>query len=215
MNTSETITELAAALAKAQAAIQPAIKDKTNPAFKSRYADLASVWDACREALTSNGLSIVQLPIDGEPNRVTLTTLLLHASGQFISTTFSTPLMKQDPQGIGSALSYLRRYALSSMVGVVADDDDDGNAASRQPTRPASYEPAPPVLPSQQPKANGTNRQSYINRVMTLAGEAKAAGLEIVFNKAVETMSIEELTAAGTKLKGALAEHAAENTVAA
>lgn len=130
MNTSEQINELAAALAKAQAAIQPASKDKTNPAFRSRYADLASVWDACRAALAENGLSVVQIPTDAGEGRIGLITTLLHSSGQWISGLLVLPLVKNDPQGAGSALTYARRYALSAMVGVVADEDDDGNSAS-------------------------------------------------------------------------------------
>lgn len=159
MNKSESITALAAALAKAQAAIQPAIKDKKNEAFKnggkvSKYADLASVWDACREPLTSNGLSVVQMPVDAEPGRIALTTVLMHASGEFISSTVSTRLVNDTPQGVGSGLTYLRRYALSAMVGVVADEDDDGNAAS-QPQREASYQPERAPLASEQPRQNG------------------------------------------------------------
>jgi hypothetical protein len=132
MDKSETITELAKALAKAQGQISPALKDSENPHFRSKYADLSSVWAACRKPLTDNGLSVVQMPVDAPtPGSVALTTLLLHTSGEYISSTVSAPLTKQDAQGIGSALTYLRRYALSAIIGVVADDDDDGNAASR------------------------------------------------------------------------------------
>lgn len=145
---SASITALAMALAKAQAAIQPAIKDKTNPAFRSKYADLGAVWEACRKPLTDHGISVVQMPVDSEPGRVGLTTILLHSSGEYISSTVSAPLTKNDPQGVGSALTYLRRYALSAMVGVVADDDDDGNAASR----PAQHQAEPA---RQQPATNG------------------------------------------------------------
>lgn len=149
MNTSEQINELAVALAKAQAAIQPAAKDKQNPAFRSRYADLASVWDACRAALTENGLSVVQIPTDAGEGRIGLITTLLHSSGQWISGLLVLPLVKNDPQGAGSALTYARRYALSAMVGVVADEDDDGNGASgrqappQQRAQPATYTPPP------------------------------------------------------------------------
>jgi hypothetical protein len=148
MQHSDQINELAAALAKAQASIQPAVKDKTNPAFRSRYADLSSVWEACREALTSNGLSVVQMPIDAGEGRVALETTLLHTSGQYLSSSVSTRLVKDDPQGVGSALTYLRRYALSAMVGVVADEDDDGNAASR--TQPQRQQVDRPRLPAEQ-----------------------------------------------------------------
>jgi len=140
---SEHINDLAAALVKAQAAMKPAIKDATNPHFKSKYADLAAIWDACRDALTSNGLSVVQMPTDSaEPNRVALVTMLLHTSGQYLSTTVSTKLTQETAQGVGSALTYLRRYALAAMVGIVADEDDDGNAASQprqQEQRATSY----------------------------------------------------------------------------
>lgn len=139
---SDSIKELATALAKAQAAIRPAVKDSENPHFRSKYADLSSVWEACRKPLTDNGLSVMQMPVDAGDGRVALTTMLLHTSGEFISSTVSTKLQKDDAQGVGSALTYLRRYALSSAIGVVADDDDDGNHASRQPvaqTTTATY----------------------------------------------------------------------------
>jgi DNA topoisomerase VI subunit B len=138
---SESVKELATALAKAQAQLKPAIKDSTNPHFKSKYADLGAVWDACRKVLADNGLSIVQMPTDSTEGRVGLTTVLMHTSGEYIGTTVSTRLQQDSAQGVGSALTYLRRYALASMVGVVADEDDDGNAASQprqQEQRPAA-----------------------------------------------------------------------------
>ncbi len=131
MNKSDDITALAAALGLAQPTIKVALMDSTNPFFKSKYADLGSVWDAVRDALSANKLSVCQLPdhIGQEP---ALTTMLIHASGQWISATY--PLMVTDkdhtPQGYGSALTYARRYGLSALLGVIADTDDDGNAAS-------------------------------------------------------------------------------------
>lgn len=130
MQTSESITDLAMALAKAQALIKPASKDATNPHFKSRYADLPAVWEVCRKPLTDNGLSVVQMPVDAGEGRVGLTSVLMHSSGQYISSTVSTKLTQDSAQGLGSALTYLRRYALAALVGIVADEDDDGNAAS-------------------------------------------------------------------------------------
>ena len=139
---SDTIIELAKALAKAQGQIKPAVKDSENPHFRSKYADLSSVWEACRKPLSDAGLSVVQMPVDAPtPDSVALTTLLLHTSGEYISSTVSAPLTKRDAQGIGSALTYLRRYALSAIIGVVADDDDDGNAASQQPKAQAAAHP--------------------------------------------------------------------------
>lgn len=132
MNHSEQINEIATALSKAQAVIAGAVKDKTNPHFKNDYADLSSVWDACRKPLTDNGLSVAQTAAT-EDGRVGVTTLLMHSSGQWISDTLVMKPTKDDPQGVGSCITYARRYALAGMVGV-APADDDGNAASAKPT---------------------------------------------------------------------------------
>lgn len=133
MRTSEQINELATALAKAQGAIEGAKKDNVNPHFRSKYADLASVWDACRAELSKNGLSVIQpvLTVDG---RTVTVTRLMHTSGQWIEDG-GIPLLlgKEDMQGLGSALTYSRRYGLMAMVGI-APEDDDGNAASQKPT---------------------------------------------------------------------------------
>ena len=132
MNKSETINELAAALCKAQAAIRGAVEDSTNPHFKSKYASLQSYIDSAREPLTKNGLSVTQLLSDlncEAMKMVTIETLLMHSSGQWISSTFSVPVSKQDAQGFGSAITYARRYAFAAIVGI-APIDDDGNAAT-------------------------------------------------------------------------------------
>ena len=129
MNKSENITELAAALAKAQAVIEGALKDRENPAFRgTRYADLGSCWDAIRGPLTANGLSVVQLPMRGE-GCVEVETILLHASGQWISGTFAIPVIKADAHGVMSATTYARRGALMAIAGI-APVDDDGNGAT-------------------------------------------------------------------------------------
>lgn len=123
------IAKLAEALSKAQGQIKAAIKDAENPFFKSNYADLASVWNACREALSANGLAVTQVPdmIDGILH---LRTTLMHASGETISGAMIMQLSdKANAQQLGSLMTYYRRYALSAMVGV-APEDDDGNSAS-------------------------------------------------------------------------------------
>ena len=131
MNTSEQINEIAAALAKAQSKIKTAIKDSTNPHFRSKYADLASVREACSDALSANDIAVVQAHgFDGA--HVTLTTRLVHKSGQWLESVYLIKPTKEDPQGYASATTYARRISLSSMVGVVADEDDDGNAASQR-----------------------------------------------------------------------------------
>lgn len=133
MKMSENIGEIAAAMALAQAEIETAEKDRVNPHFKQGYATLASVWEACRVPLTKNGISIIQSPgADGAT--VTLTTLLLHKSGQWFQDTLIMTAQQNTPQGIGSAITYARRYALAAMVGV-APDDDDGNEGSARPSQ--------------------------------------------------------------------------------
>jgi len=128
---SEPANELFAALSKAQGEITAASKDANNPFFKSKYADLASVWDACRAPLSKNGICVVQIPsADGQ--LVTVTTILGHASGQKIVGELSGSAKAADPQSVGSVVTYLRRYSLSAMVSV-APEDDDGNAGTGKP----------------------------------------------------------------------------------
>ena len=129
MNKSESITELAKALHKAQGKIKHAVKDSANPFFKSKYADLTSVWDAIRDAFQAEGLSVAQIPSMAESGAPCLETLLMHTSGQWLSGVLPLNPIKSDPQGIGSAITYMRRYALQSIAGVCADDDD-GEAAN-------------------------------------------------------------------------------------
>ena len=130
MRKSDSIDALAAALAKAQAKIESATKSAKNPFYKSSYADLPAVWEACRKPLTDNGLSVVQLT-DTSENGTVLESVLMHSSGQWISCHYPIKPVKDDPQSMGSALTYSRRYSLMALVGIVADfEDDDGNAAS-------------------------------------------------------------------------------------
>lgn len=116
-----------------QAAIKPAIKDSTNPAFKSKYADFAAVWEAVKDPLHSNGFAITQL-VQFEGETMYLETILLHATnGPSLKSQYPLRPTRADPQGFGSALTYAKRYALCAMLGVVADDDDDGAKASERP----------------------------------------------------------------------------------
>ena len=140
---SDTIKELATALAKAQAVLVGAVKDSINPHFKNRYADLASCWDACRKALTSNGIAVVQMPEKDERGYY-VETLLTHSSGEWIASKCYISLSKDDAQGLGSAITYARRYGLSAMVGI-CPEDDDGETATRSASA-AAKGPAP-VIP--------------------------------------------------------------------
>ena len=128
MITSDSIANLTLALSIVQGKMTHAIKDSANPFFKSKYADLESVWDACRSLLSENGLAVMQFPGEYYDGSMRLTTIISHKSGEFISQEMSVPVTKPDAQGAGSALTYMRRYALAAVVGVV-QADDDANAA--------------------------------------------------------------------------------------
>jgi len=159
MNCSDSIGQLATALAKAQAKVHGASKDKTNPHLKSKYADLASIWDAARDALTANDLSIVQLPTsERSPEgalRLFIETVLMHKSGEWIGERYEMPLVKTDPQGVGSAITYARRYALAAMTSVCPEDDDAESQTSRQSTPEAPRRTTPPA---QAPVTDGKAR---------------------------------------------------------
>ena len=128
MNKSEQINELAKALADFQSEVKDPSKDKENPYFKSKYVALDGVLQTVRPVLAKHGLSVMQLPTSDE-TAVTVTTLLMHSSGQFIeSEPFKVLLTKKDAQAAGSALTYARRYSLSSVLGIAWDDDDDGDS---------------------------------------------------------------------------------------
>lgn len=125
---------LFAALALAQRSIRSAEKDRENPHFRSSYATLASVWDACREQLGAHGVAVVQSPAT-RGKVVSITTTLGHASGEEMSSVVEAEARDASPQAIGSVITYLRRYSLASMVGVApAEDDDDGDHGQRGPS---------------------------------------------------------------------------------
>jgi len=171
MERSEAINELSEALAKAQGEIHPAAMNKVNPHFKNRYADLSALWDVSRKPLSSNGLALVQLPGIIGDGKVSLTTILSHKSGQWIAETLTLPMAKADAQGAGGALTYARRYMMSAFLGLVADEDDDGNGAGRkngeqkQETRPA---------PTREPGCG----KAVADRIYKIASEAKGDGVE-------------------------------------
>lgn len=131
MTTSEQVNEIAAALAKAQAVMKNAPLNKVNPHFKAKFADLASVRDAAMPALTANGIAVVQT-LDATAEGATFVrTRLMHASGQWIESLCPIP-NGGDMQKMGSAITYARRYSLSAICGIAADEDDDANAVSPQ-----------------------------------------------------------------------------------
>lgn len=127
---SESVKEIALALSKAQGQFDHAKKDVKNEFFKSKYADLASVIDAAKKPLSDNGLAVVQIVDTDADGLIYLESTLLHSSGEWISGRYPIRPIKTDPQSVGSAITYARRYAFSALTGIAADDDD-GNAASQ------------------------------------------------------------------------------------
>lgn len=148
MQRSDSIAKLAQALAKAQGEMENASKNSQNPHFRSKYADLAEIINTVRPVLAKHGLSVTQFPsFDGTLAHVE--TIIAHESGEWMSGTTSSPVQKADPQGIGSATTYLRRYSLAAVCNL-AQEDDDANAASKA-TKQASQAPKAAPKPSPAP----------------------------------------------------------------
>lgn len=134
MNTSEQINEIAAALAKAQGEMKNAFLNKVNPHFKSKYADLAGIRDAVTPALSKHGIAVVQ-GTELHGTNLMVFTRLVHSSGQWFESHF--PVSIDKPQAMGSGITYGRRYTLSAITSIAADEDDDANAASESKPAPA------------------------------------------------------------------------------
>lgn len=134
MRHSETLSAIAPAIVAALAEIEGASKGAVNPHFKNRYANLEAVIDASKATLAKHGLALMQFPGAMQGNAMTLETVLLHTSGEWLtgSEAFGVALAKADPQGIGSALTYARRYAQMSALNMPAVDDDGEAATNRQ-----------------------------------------------------------------------------------
>lgn len=179
-------------------------KDEVNPYFKSKYADLASCWEACREPLSKNGLSIIQTTDISELNNaVVIETTLLHSSGEWVTGSLQMPLIKTDPQGVGSAMTYGRRYGLSAIVGIVSDDDDgeaamnrDGCSAKTNKTN--NVKTGINKMVSQQQQAQQNKTPPYIQTMfkilkdpdgLALNNEAAKTFMERVLNRPIASSS--------------------------
>lgn len=149
MTSSETTATLCAALVAAQGALKPIAKDGKNPAFRSRYATLDGIMETVRPALAAHGLAVVQgvvHPETGEGGRlvgIMVETRLVHTSGEWLASVVPVPVAKGDAHGLGSALSYGRRYGISALLALSTDEDDDGNAAAKAPPAKPQAKPAP------------------------------------------------------------------------
>jgi len=153
MQWSPDIDKIAPALLKAQVKMKSASKTSTNPHFKSKYADLSEVYDACKDALHENGITILQ-GARNELELIGVDTVLLHTSGQYIREILMLRPSKPDPQGAGSAITYARRYSLAAMIGVMQEDDDANLASSKGgvvtitgviPTPHSAYQTVQPI----------------------------------------------------------------------
>lgn len=184
------LDQLFAALALASADITGADKSRENPAFRSQYATLADCINACRPALTKHGLAVLQPARYTDDGFASVTTILAHKSGQWISSTLDVPVAARDAQKLGSAITYGRRYGLCAMVGVAPeDDDDDGNEAAGKSSSPRASQRGgqqPAAAPSTAP------RQTVTSASKDRAGAAlkaymaarKQAGLEAMTSSA-------------------------------
>lgn len=161
MRTSENINEIAKAINSFRQAVKQPTKDGDNKFLKSRYVQLEGVVDAIDRALTDTGLAYTQ-EVVSEGNQVSVTTLILHSSGQFIELDPVGTCRKNDAQAFGSAETYARRYSLSAAFGITSDLDDDGTAAGVNP---------PKVQPRRVNKPSGALDHDTVKAVKTLIME--------------------------------------------
>jgi hypothetical protein len=213
MKQSESITDLAAALCLAQAEMGGAIKDSNNPFFKSSYADLTSVIKVIKEPFYKYGLSFVQLPVTSAGgNGIGVSTMLMHKSGQWLQGEYLLPMDKVTPQGAGSAITYARRYALQSLVGIPSVDDDSELAMYRNEDKVADLdmtlegmsEPVP-VAPAKEsfvvqgltPMATQVAPAKRVSKklmqdLMALVIESEATGEHTMMNEALAELDENE-----------------------
>jgi hypothetical protein len=195
MKTSDAINELATALAAAQAEMKNAPLNKTNPHFKSRYADLAGIRDTVTPALTRHGIAIVQ-GTDTTDSGIVVVTRLIHKSGQWMESRF--PISYDKPQAMGSAYTYARRYSLSAMCAISADEDDDANAANEK----AVAAPAPAAITAEQYRT--------LADLIEQTGTDEAKLLAFVKGESLETLNVAQFRAAETALRKKMATPKAE-----
>lgn len=205
MKKSETLTEFSKAFAKTQQEMKQPLKDANNPFFKSKYVPLENVVEAITESASKNGLSFTQFPSSDEAGNVTVGTLVMHSSGEWIEyDPIKMKPVKNDPQSIGSAITYAKRYALSAIFGITSDQDDDGNEAT-QTKKQQSKKTNDPVISIE--KAN-----YYLKEIAAISAEkGKEDGsivkwflnhLGVVDYKMIKQSQIEDADMLLDKLKG-------------
>lgn len=200
LNQSVPIGNLAASLAIVQGGMRVAAKDANNPFFKKPYSTLQAVWDACRSLLSENGLAVSQL-LSNKDDTVVITTILAHKSGEFLKSDLAIKPVKIDPQGMGSAITYGRRYALAAIVGVCSGDDDGeagmgrGDSGSTKPKnnkRPGNVDQETgEIFEEKKPNETGktdNSREEKSGKEPEKVSAIKADGLE---NLAFSVLKIE------------------------
>lgn len=145
MEKSEQLDQLFTALAQAQSEIKHATMDCINPHYKNKYASLKSLVDVAKPVLAKYGLTVVQLAGPSDQRSVSMTTVIGHKSGQYIAETSPMPTKSDNPQSVGSSLTYARRYGLAAALGIVSDEDDDANLGAGKPALPPDTQYNPDV----------------------------------------------------------------------
>lgn len=179
MKHSESLSKLAAALAAAQAEMPTISKNATNPAFRSKFANLDGILETIRPVLARHGLSIVQGATTPDRNEAggiaafTVETMLLHTSGEWITSGAIMPLVKQDPQGAGSAMTYGRRYSVSALLALATDEDDDANAASKPQAARRSTSPAQSAVAKPAPQTEAGASTIQLSQLETLIADKR------------------------------------------
>lgn len=175
MRHSDSIANLTAALVAAQMELEPIAKDRTNPHFKNRYATLDAIVEGVRPVLAKHGLAVIQgaeaLSAEGTMKALTVETMLVHSSGEWLSNSAVVPIAKNDPQGAGGALTYGRRYGLSALLSLATEEDDDANGASRPAAQRAPARQAAPAQPKPAPATGEPEKKR------DTSGEAVLKGL--------------------------------------
>lgn len=195
---SPTLGALGGALAKAQKQIKHAKRESSNPFYKTSYASITEIWDACRSALCDNEISVIQLPCEATGTRVGLITFMLHSSGEYIASKLVLQPRDDSPQAAGSAITYGRRYALAAVAGV-APEDDDGEAATDHGKREFKRE-SKPAAPSKKQAPQTPTRPPFEPDGFRFAGVVQAV---LMHGEEVFVMFDDRVCVAGPASAGA------------
>lgn len=208
MKKSETIVELSKAFAKMQMELEQPLKNANNPFFKSKYVPLENVVDSITRASSKHGLSFTQFPSSDENGNVTVGTMVMHESGEWIEyDPICMKPVKNDPQAVGSAITYAKRYALSAIFGITSDNDDDGNEATQLVKATSKAVPKKQVsttnnkIPKEVVKAYKDGIQSVIDRTGKTDGSITRWFCEKLGVAKIEDITMEQISLADGLLK--------------